>query len=148
MLRIIFPPCVLLILIFILSSLNLKRDTTRVSVESSIITGADQVELYVPLLKGKRVGMMVNQTSIIGKKSIVDSLLSLNIKIKTIFGPEHGFRSNASNGAAIKDEIDEKTGIPIISLYGKKRKPSKQDMDSIDVMIFDIQDVVVASIQI
>ncbi|WP_028978399.1 DUF1343 domain-containing protein [Sporocytophaga myxococcoides] len=141
MVRIIFPSCVLFILIFILSAINLKRDTTMASGENFIIAGADQVELYLPSLKGKRVGMMVNQTSIIGNKSIVDSLLSLNIAIKTIFGPEHGFRSNASNGAAIKDEIDEKTGIPIISLYGKKRKPSKQDMDSIDVMIFDIQDV-------
>ena len=106
-----------------------------------ILTGADQIELYLPLLKGKRVGMLVNTTSIIGGKPLVDSLLTLGVTIKTIFGPEHGFRMNASNGAKVTDEIDAKTGIPIISLYGKKRKPSKEEMDAIDIMIFDIQDV-------
>ena len=109
--------------------------------KKNILTGADQVEKYLPYLKGKRVGMLVNQTSLIGNKSIVDSLLALKVNIKTIFGPEHGFRANASNGAVVADEIDQKTGIPIISLYGKKRKPSKEDMDAIDIMIFDIQDV-------
>lgn len=102
--------------------------------------GANQVEKYLPYLKGKKVGMLVNQTSIIGHTSIVDSLRSIGVDIKTIFGPEHGFRANASNGAVVADEIDTKTGIPIISLYGQKRKPSKKDMDAIDVMIFDIQD--------
>jgi uncharacterized protein YbbC (DUF1343 family) len=106
-----------------------------------IVTGADQVEKYLHYLKGKKVGMLVNQTSLIGNKSIVDSLRSLNVDIKIIFGPEHGFRANASNGAKVADEIDPKTGIPIISLYGQKRKPAKADMDAIDVMIFDIQDV-------
>lgn len=106
-----------------------------------IITGADQVEKYLPYLKGKRVGMLVNPTSIIGNKLSVDSLRSLGINIKTIFGPEHGFRGNASNGAKVGDEIDPQTGIPIISLYGQKRKPSREDMDSLDVMIYDIQDV-------
>ncbi len=106
-----------------------------------ILPGAHQVEKYLPYLKGKKVGMLVNQTSIIGNKSIVDSLRSLGVDIKIIFGPEHGFRANASNGAVVADEIDSKTGIPIISLYGKKRKPSKKDMDAIDIMVFDIQDV-------
>jgi len=106
-----------------------------------IITGADQVEKYLPYLKGKRVGMVVNQTSIIGNKSSVDSLLKLGIHIQTIFGPEHGFRGNASNGAVVGDETDPETGIPIVSLYGKKRKPAKDDLANIDIMIFDIQDV-------
>ncbi|CAL1518639.1 DUF1343 domain-containing protein [Chitinophaga sp. MM2321] len=106
-----------------------------------ILTGADQVAAYLPYLKGKRVGMLVNQTSIIGNKLSVDSLRTLGVDIKIIFGPEHGFRSNASNGAKVVDEIDAETGIPIISLYGQKRKPSKKDMDAIDIMIFDIQDV-------
>jgi uncharacterized protein YbbC (DUF1343 family) len=105
------------------------------------LTGADQVEKYLPYLKGKRVGMLVNQTSLISNRSIVDSLRSLQVNIKTIFGPEHGFRANASNGAIVADEIDPATGIPIVSLYGQKRKPSKSDMDNIDIMIFDIQDV-------
>src|SRR6478609_4797417 len=106
-----------------------------------IVTGAEQTEKYLPLLLNKRVGMLVNQTAVINNKSIVDTLLALGIKIKSIFGPEHGFRSNASNGAKVADEIDTKTGIPIISLYGKKRKPSKEDMDSLDILVFDIQDV-------
>lgn len=109
--------------------------------KQSILTGADQTALYVPYLKDKKVGMLVNQTSIIGNKSIVDSLLALKVDIKLIFGPEHGFRSNASNGAKVVDEIDAATGIPIISLYGKKKKPTKKEMDAIDIMVFDIQDV-------
>ncbi len=106
-----------------------------------IIPAADQVEKYLPYLKGKRVGMLVNQTSLIGNNPIVDSLLALHVNIKIIFGPEHGYRANASNGAKVADETDAKTGIPIISLYGQKRKPSQADMDSIDIMVFDIQDV-------
>ncbi len=106
-----------------------------------IITGADQVESYVPYLMGKRVGMVINQTSIIGDRLSVDSLLTLGVDIKAIFGPEHGFRQNASNGAVVGDEIDAQTGIPIVSLYGKNRKPSKAQMEALDVLIFDVQDV-------
>lgn len=106
-----------------------------------IIPGADQVSAYLPLLKGKRVGMVVNPTSTIGGKSSVDSLHALGVDIRLIFGPEHGFRGNASNGAKVQDETDPATGIRIVSLYGKKSKPSKEDMDKIDVMIYDIQDV-------
>lgn len=106
-----------------------------------IVTGADRTDAYVPYLKGKRVGMLVNQTSIIGKKLSVDSLLALGINVVTVFGPEHGFRGNASNGAAVDDEVDAKTGIKIVSLYGRKRKPTKEEMDAVDIMIFDIQDV-------
>ncbi len=109
--------------------------------KKSIITGANQVEKYLPYLKGKRVGMVVNQSSIIGNKSSVDSLLKLGIHIQTIFGPEHGFRGNASNGAVVGDETDPETGILIVSLYGKKRKPAKEDLANIDIMIYDIQDV-------
>lgn len=110
--------------------------------KNPIQTGADQLSAYLPLLKGKKVGMLVNQTSVIGNnKSIVDSLLSLGVNIKMIFGPEHGFRANASNGAVVADEIDAKTGIPIISLYGARKKPTKKELDALDIMIFDIQDV-------
>lgn len=106
-----------------------------------IITGADQTEKYLPYLKGKRIGLVANQSSIIGKKSSVDSLLSLGVKIVKVFGPEHGFRGNASNGAAVSNEVDVKTGIPIISLYGKNQKPTKEQLADIDLMVFDIQDV-------
>lgn len=104
-------------------------------------TGAEQTELYVPYLKGKRVGMVVNPTSIIGKETTVDSLLALGVKVVKIFGPEHGFRGNASNGTSVNDEIDAKTGIKVISLYGKHSAPTTADLADIDVMIFDIQDV-------
>lgn len=109
--------------------------------EEGIVTGADQLDTYLPLLKGKRVGMVINQTSIIGNTLSIDSLHTLGVNIRFVFGPEHGFRANASNGAEVGDEIDKKTGIPIISLYGKNRKPRAALMDSIDIMIFDIQDV-------
>jgi uncharacterized protein YbbC (DUF1343 family) len=104
-------------------------------------TGAEQTELYLPLLEGKRVGMVVNTTSVIGKTTTVDSLLKLGVKIVKIFGPEHGFRGNASAGIHVSDEIDAKTGIKVISLYGKTSTPSKESLADIDIMIFDIQDV-------
>ncbi len=113
----------------------------RTSNNRGIITGADQTEKYLPYLKGKRIGIVANQSSIIGKKSSVDSLLSLGINIVKVFGPEHGFRGNASNGAVVGDEKDAKTGIPIISLYGKNQKPTKEQLTDIDLMVFDIQDV-------
>lgn len=119
---------------------NTKVDIHKVK-KDTIIPGADQLKSYLPQLKGKRVGMLINPSSIIHGKPTLDSLLSLGINVKMIFGPEHGFRANASNGAKIADEIDPKTGIPVISLYGQKKKPSKSDMDAIDIMIWDVQDV-------
>ncbi|MDF2188341.1 DUF1343 domain-containing protein [Paraflavitalea sp. CAU 1676] len=111
------------------------------STKRGIITGADQTEKYLRYLKGKRVGLVANQSSQIGNKSSVDSLLSLGINIVKVFGPEHGFRGNASNGAVVNDEKDAKTGIPIISLYGKNEKPTAAQLADIDLMVFDIQDV-------
>jgi uncharacterized protein YbbC (DUF1343 family) len=108
-----------------------------------IIPGADQTSLYVGYLKGKNIGMVVNPTSVIGSELTpsVDSLLKLGITIKKIFGPEHGFRGNASNGAVVDNSTDPKTGLPVISLYGKHFKPTKEDLQGIDLVIFDIQDV-------
>jgi uncharacterized protein YbbC (DUF1343 family) len=141
----IFLPTLLAVSISALVSFTCRPNESEIKTETTtpvaIVTGADRTDAYVPYLKGKRVGMVVNQTSIIGKKLSVDSLLSLGINIVTIFGPEHGFRGNASNGAVVDDEVDPKTGIKIVSLYGKKRKPTKEEMDLVDVMIFDIQDV-------
>jgi len=107
----------------------------------SILTGADQVNKYLPYLKGKRVAIMANPTSIIGKKHLVDSLHSLGIRIVKVFGPEHGFRGNVGAGVQVQDETDSATGIPIISLYGPKNKPSKQDLADVDILIYDLQDV-------
>ncbi|MCE7073042.1 DUF1343 domain-containing protein [Dyadobacter sp. CY327] len=106
-----------------------------------IITGADQTDKYLQYLKGKRIALVANQSSLIGNKSSVDSLLSLGVNIVKVFGPEHGFRGNASNGAVVNNEVDVKTGIPIISLYGKNEKPKKEQLADVDLMVFDIQDV-------
>ena len=111
------------------------------SAQTGIKTGAEQTEKYLPLLKGKRVAIVANQTSVIGKTLVVDSLKSLKINIVKIFGPEHGFRGTASAGAVVADSVDAKTGIREISLYGKKNKPSKADLADVDLVIFDIQDV-------
>lgn len=116
-------------------------DALNKTKERKLRTGAEQTELYIPLLKGKRVGMVLNQTSIIGNKHSVDSLQSLGINIVKVFGPEHGFRGQASAGAKVNDNIDKKTGIPVISLYGTHYKPTVADLNGIDIMVFDIQDV-------
>lgn len=109
--------------------------------EKKIRTGAEQVDQYLPYLKNKRVAIMANPTSIIGKTHLVDSLKKLGVNIVKVFGPEHGFRGNASAGDHVADEVDQATGIPIISLYGKKNKPSQEDMADVDVLIYDLQDV-------
>lgn len=108
---------------------------------AQILTGADQTEKYIPYLEGKRVAVMANPTSVIGKTHLVDSLLSRGVKIVRIFGPEHGFRGRASAGMHVQDERDPDTGIPIVSLYGSKNKPTAQDLADVDVLIYDLQDV-------
>lgn len=109
--------------------------------DTKIRTGAEQTEKYLPLLKGKRIGMVVNPTSIIGKVTVVDSLLKRGVNIVKIFGPEHGFRGDASAGIHVDNAVDAKTGIKVISLYGKYSTPTKADLADVDIMIFDIQDV-------
>lgn len=106
-----------------------------------IITGADQTDQYVPYLRGKRVAVLANQTTIIRDKHLVDTLPALGVNIVKVFGPEHGFRGNVGAGVEIADEKDPATGIPIVSLYGPKRKPTRADLADVDVMIFDVQDV-------
>lgn len=106
-----------------------------------IVTGADQTEKYIDYLKGKRVGILANPTSVIGKTHLVDSLVARGVKVVKAFGPEHGFRGDASAGAKVSDAVDAKTGIPVISLYGSKNKPTAKDLADVDVMIFDMQDV-------
>jgi uncharacterized protein YbbC (DUF1343 family) len=109
--------------------------------QPAIKTGAEQTERYLPLLKGKRVAIMANQTSIIGPSHLVDSLVKLGVNIVKVFGPEHGFRGNASAGVHVADETDVATGIPVVSLYGKKNKPGKEDLADVDILIYDLQDV-------
>lgn len=108
---------------------------------SSIIPAADQLHEYLPMLKGKKVALLVNHTSTVGKTHLIDTLTKLGVGIKVIFGPEHGFRGDAPDGAKIETTVDKKTGIPVVSLYGKKNKPSPADLQDVDVMVYDIQDV-------
>ncbi|NNL33912.1 MAG: DUF1343 domain-containing protein [Flavobacteriaceae bacterium] len=115
--------------------------------ERPIIIAANRIEDYLDDLKGKRIGIVANQTSVIFKKNdqsyihLVDSLLALNVTIKKVFAPEHGFRGTADAGEVVLDGIDTKTGLPIISLYGKNKKPSPEQLEALDLIIFDIQDV-------
>ncbi len=109
--------------------------------ETKIITGAERIETYLPGLRNKRVGLVVNQSSIVGKTHLLDTLLSLKINVKIIFSPEHGYGGVGDPGESIQNKMEEKSGIPIISLYGKKRKPSPEDLDGLDIVVFDIQDV-------
>lgn len=134
---------------------NIEEDLKQVQGDTSVIVGANRTALYLPLLKGKRVGVVANQTSVIFNKStalqkttrndnythLVDSLLSLNISIKKVFSPEHGFRGKADAGELVEDGIDTKTKLPIVSLHGKNKKPTKAQLEDLDVLIFDIQDV-------
>jgi uncharacterized protein YbbC (DUF1343 family) len=115
--------------------------STQADTPKTLKTGAEQTSLYVSDLKGKTIALVVNHTSMIGKTHLADSLLSLGIKIKTIFAPEHGFRGTADAGEHVANGIDKKTGLPIVSLYGANRKPSVAQLEGIDVIIFDIQDV-------
>lgn len=106
-----------------------------------IVTGAEQLSAYLPLLKGKRVGLVVNQTSMVGNVHLLDTLLVLKVAVEKIYAPEHGFRGTADAGEKIKDGIDTKTGKKVVSLYGSNRKPKPEDIADIDILIFDIQDV-------
>ncbi len=105
------------------------------------VSAAMQLDDYLPMLEGKRVGVVGNQTSIIGETHLVDSLLSLGVDIRKIYTPEHGFRGKADAGAKVNSSKDEKTGLPIVSLYGKNKKPTPEMLQGIDVILFDLQDV-------
>lgn len=106
-----------------------------------IILGAQQLTVYLPILKGKRIGLVVNQTSQVANKHLVDVLIANHVNVQAIFAPEHGFRGDYDAGEKFSSSVDEKTGIPLISIYGKNRKPSAEVMANLDVIIFDIQDV-------
>jgi len=121
-----------IIFIFILSVRSLM---------ATVIPGAYQFSKYVPSLKGLKVAIVANHTSMIGNVHLVDTLLAQDVKVKKIFAPEHGFRGNAANGEHINNSIDKKSGLPIVSLYGKQKKPSSKELKGIDAIIFDMQDV-------
>ena len=121
---------------------TIEEDTSIAFVDKDhYVSAAMQLDDYLPMLEGKRVGVVGNQTSIIGKTHLVDSLLSLGVNICKIYTPEHGFRGNADAGAKVNSSKDEKTGLPIVSLYGKNKKPTPEMLQGVDVILFDLQDV-------
>jgi uncharacterized protein YbbC (DUF1343 family) len=107
----------------------------------SLKTGADQPEVYLPYLRKKPVALVINQTSVAGDQNLADFLLSKKIRVKRIFVPEHGFRGQEDAGATVKNLKDERTGLPIISIYGNNKKPTAKQLSGIDIVIFDVQDV-------
>ena len=146
----LFPAFLLLLLLTAQCTQNLTAEKSNfidkeVQVNSKTIPlielGAAQMNKYIQLLKGKRIALVVNQTSRIGNTHLVDTLISKGINIQTIFAPEHGFRGKADAGEKVADGKDKATGISLISLYGKYKKPRAADLKDIDWVIFDIQDV-------
>ncbi|MFT6205011.1 MAG: hypothetical protein ACJAZY_001423 [Spirosomataceae bacterium] len=127
-----------IIFLFALQSCNLDAQQLK---SSELIVGAERLDEYLPLIKGKRVALVVNQSSLVNDKHLVDVLLKAGVDVKKVFAPEHGFRGEASAGEKINDQVDQKTGLPITSLYGKNKKPSVSQLADVDVVIFDIQDV-------
>jgi uncharacterized protein YbbC (DUF1343 family) len=108
---------------------------------STVITGAQQLQKLLPLLKGKRVAVVTNQTGLVNGTSIVDTLLALKVNVKCVFGPEHGFRGDTEAGEKVRSVTDRKTGLPLVSLYGANKKPTADQMKAIDVVVYDIQDL-------
>ena len=119
-----------------------KKAKCDTHASGEIIVGAACTSEYVPLLKGKKVALLSNHTGVVGDKHVLDIMLEKGVDVTTIFSPEHGFRGNADAGEHVKSSVDEKTGIPIASLYdGNSKKPAKKVMDGFDVLVVDIQDV-------
>ncbi len=139
--------CLLLLIPFLTAvscyaqPLKKSTSTTQNFNSNEVITGAERMEVYLPSLRNKKVAVFANQTSIVGKSHLVDTLIKSGIKVVKIFGPEHGFRGDADAGEHVGDGLDKKTGIPVISLYGNHKKPTPADFEGVDVLVFDIQDV-------
>ena len=126
-------------LLFILSCIHApQRGSQR---NSSVLPGATQQAAYLPLLQGKRVALVVNNTSCVGESHLVDILLDAGIAAQKVFAPEHGFRGDSGAGEFIVDAVDSATGLPIVSLHGTVRKPTQAMLEDVDVVVFDIQDV-------
>lgn len=120
---------------------SIRVENTVYHAVNQPILGGARMNLYLDSLKGKRVAIVGNQTSVIGKTHLVDTLLSLGVNIKKVFSPEHGFRGDADAGEKVGSSIDEKTKLPLISLYGKNKKPHPDQLADVDIVIYDIQDV-------
>ena len=124
------------------SKIEQQQQSAPAVTSGEVVMGAAQIKKYVPLLEGKRVALMSNQTGMVGDKHTLDLMLENGVNVVTIFSPEHGFRGNADAGEHVSSSVDEKTGVPIASLYdGKSPMPSREVMDGIDIIVTDIQDV-------
>jgi uncharacterized protein YbbC (DUF1343 family) len=139
--KIIFISILITISCNYISAQPFTPDLEKLKQNSAVKPGAERMEVYLPMLKGKSVAVFANQTSVVGNTHLVDTLVKSGIKIVKIFGPEHGFRGVADAGEHVKDGIDTKSGLPVISLYGNHKKPTKEDLQDVDVVVFDIQDV-------
>lgn len=157
----VFPIIIVTVLVMIsCANLSKEKDGSQKEIlryalnDKQVIVGANQIKDYLPLLSGKRVGIVANQTSVVFKEittsqtprndkytHLVDSLKTLNVNIKKVFSPEHGFRGRVDAGELVKDGIDTKTNLPLVSLYGKNKKPTKEQLEGLDIVVFDIQDV-------
>ena len=111
------------------------------AVAARVGVGAEQLAKYLPLLKNKRVGLVINQTSRVGSAYLVDTLRARGVNVTAIFAPEHGFRGEEADGATIKDGRDARSGVTVRSVYGKTKKPTPEMLADVDVLVFDIQDV-------
>ena len=128
--------------LFKITFLFLVVVTSEALAQQQIMTGAAQAELYVQKLKGKKVGVVAHQASLVDSKThLIDALLEAQIAVVKVFAPEHGFRGDADAGESVSDQKDIKTGLPILSLYGKNRKPAAESLQGIDLMLLDLQDV-------
>lgn len=130
-----------LLMLALILTINSVSVCAQTQPAEKVQTGADRMEVYLPLLKNKKVAIFANPTSVVGKTHLVDTLLKSGIWIVKIFGPEHGFRGDADAGEHVGDQIDKKTGIPIVSLYGNHKKPTSEDLANVDIVVFDVQDV-------
>lgn len=127
--------------LFIFTIFSFSITASAQKAPAVVIPGAERMAVYLPMLKGKKVAVFANQTSMVKNTHLVDTLIKSGVKIVKIFGPEHGFRGTADAGEHVSNAVDKKTGLPVISLYGNHKKPTPDDLKDIDVLLFDIQDV-------
>lgn len=130
-----------MIRIWVIGVFLLSSSCSAQTIKSKLVLGAEQMDLVLPKLKGKNIGLVVNNTALVGKTHLADTLIARGVQVKKIFGPEHGFRGDAADGEHVTDAVDAKTGVPVVSLYGKNSKPTAEQLQGLDIIIFDIQDV-------
>ena len=130
-----------MIRIWVIGVFLLSSSCSAQTIKSKLVLGAEQMDLLLPKLKDKNIGLVVNNTALVGKTHLADTLIAHGVQLKKIFGPEHGFRGDAADGEHVTDAVDAKTGVPVVSLYGKNSKPTAEQLQGLDIIIFDIQDV-------